>query len=253
MQDKVAGLRRFGAAALDLAWVAAGRLDGYWERNLSPWDIAAGIILVREAGGFVTDLDGGEAMFATGDIVAGNETIHRELLRAAQGRRKGLTAGQPPGQFAPKTSILRAWDAQSAAASPSFPPCLCHIVRRPTRGAQPDGARSRSVQAFLAPDLSGPDAGVPDPLRAGRRRPLQADLGGLPRQSRPQRADHRRAGDRHPARVPAGDPAVSRGRTGSTASGSPIPGSRSSARRCCWRRWRRSSATASAAWRSPRR
>ena len=63
VQDKVAGLRRFGAAALDLAFVAAGRFDGYWERNLSPWDIAAGLILVREAGGFVTDLDGGDAMF----------------------------------------------------------------------------------------------------------------------------------------------------------------------------------------------
>ena len=61
VQDKVAGLRRFGAAALDLAYVAAGRFDGYWERNLSPWDIAAGILLVREAGGFVTDLDGSDA------------------------------------------------------------------------------------------------------------------------------------------------------------------------------------------------
>ena len=64
MQEKVAGLRRFGAAALDLAWVAAGRLDAYWERNLSPWDMAAGLLLVREAGGFVTDLDGNDAMFA---------------------------------------------------------------------------------------------------------------------------------------------------------------------------------------------
>ena len=61
MQEQVAGLRRFGAAALDLAWVAAGRLDGYWERNLSPWDMAAGMLLVREAGGFVTDLDGGDS------------------------------------------------------------------------------------------------------------------------------------------------------------------------------------------------
>ena len=58
VQEKVAGLRRFGAAALDLAWVAAGRFDGYWERGLSPWDMAAGIALVREAGGFVTDIDG---------------------------------------------------------------------------------------------------------------------------------------------------------------------------------------------------
>ena len=81
VQDKVAGLRRFGAAALDLAWVAAGRLDGYWERNLSPWDMAAGIMLVREAGGFVTDIDGGDGMFAKRHIVAGNETMQRELQR----------------------------------------------------------------------------------------------------------------------------------------------------------------------------
>ena len=54
------GIRRCGAAALDLAWVAAGRFDGFWERELSPWDMAAGLILIREAGGFVTDLDGGE-------------------------------------------------------------------------------------------------------------------------------------------------------------------------------------------------
>jgi len=80
-QDQVAGLRRFGVASLDLAWVAAGRLDAYWERALSPWDMAAGIILVREAGGFVTDLDGGDTMLSSGDILAGNEAIHRELLR----------------------------------------------------------------------------------------------------------------------------------------------------------------------------
>jgi myo-inositol-1(or 4)-monophosphatase len=80
VQPQVAGLRRFGAAALDFAWVAAGRIDGYWERNLSPWDIAAGLLLVREAGGFVTDLDGGDAMLSKGHIVAGNEVMHRELL-----------------------------------------------------------------------------------------------------------------------------------------------------------------------------
>ena len=81
MQEQVAGLRRFGAAALDLAWVAAGRLDGYWERDLKPWDMAAGMILVREAGGFVSDITGGSELFSTGHVVAGNETIHTELLR----------------------------------------------------------------------------------------------------------------------------------------------------------------------------
>ena len=82
VQEKVAGLRRFGSAALDLAFIAAGRFDGYWERGLSPWDMAAGILLVREAGGYVTDLQGKETMLTTGDIIAGNETIHRDLLGA---------------------------------------------------------------------------------------------------------------------------------------------------------------------------
>jgi myo-inositol-1(or 4)-monophosphatase len=81
VQEKVAGLRRFGAAALDLAWIAAGRFDVYWERDLAAWDIAAGLILVREAGGYVTDLNGGEAPHVTGNVIAGNEDVHRELLR----------------------------------------------------------------------------------------------------------------------------------------------------------------------------
>ena len=80
VQEKVAGLRRFGAAALDLAWVAAGRLDAHWERDLSPWDMAAGLLIVREAGGFVTDLDGGDDMFAKANIIAGNEAMQRALL-----------------------------------------------------------------------------------------------------------------------------------------------------------------------------
>ncbi len=88
MQEHVAGLRRFGAAALDLAWVAAGRLDGYWERNLKPWDMAAGVILVREAGGFVSDCDGGDDMLAKGHIAAGNETIRNEMLRVLKAAGK---------------------------------------------------------------------------------------------------------------------------------------------------------------------
>lgn len=88
VQPRVAGLRRFGAAALDLAWVAAGRLDAYWERNMSPWDIAAGLIMVREAGGFVTGLDGREATTATADVIAGNEHIHGELLKVLKGTAK---------------------------------------------------------------------------------------------------------------------------------------------------------------------
>ncbi|MCJ8144733.1 inositol monophosphatase [Ancylobacter sp. A5.8] len=80
LAPKVSGLRRSGAAALDLAWVAAGRFDGFWERNLKAWDMAAGIVLVREAGGYVSDLDDSDKMLAKGDIVAGNEHIRRDLL-----------------------------------------------------------------------------------------------------------------------------------------------------------------------------
>ena len=80
IQPKVAGLRRFGAASLDLAFVAAGRLDGYWERNLQPWDVAAGIIMIREAGGVVGDIHGGD-LLKTGNVVCGNEFVHGELTK----------------------------------------------------------------------------------------------------------------------------------------------------------------------------
>jgi myo-inositol-1(or 4)-monophosphatase len=78
---EVSGVRRLGSAALDLAYVAAGRMDGFWEDALSPWDMAAGILLIREAGGFVSDKAGGNGMFESGSIVAGNEAIHRALLK----------------------------------------------------------------------------------------------------------------------------------------------------------------------------
>ncbi|MED5396592.1 MAG: inositol monophosphatase family protein [Pseudomonadota bacterium] len=68
-----AGVRRFGSAALDLAYVAAGRYEGFWEQGLYPWDIAAGIVLVREAGGFVSDFNGRGEMLSSGTIIAGND------------------------------------------------------------------------------------------------------------------------------------------------------------------------------------
>jgi myo-inositol-1(or 4)-monophosphatase len=85
VQDQVAGVRRFGAASLDLAWVAAGRMDGFWERHLAPWDMAAGILMIREAGGFVSDTLGRDDMLKRGDIVAGNEAIQRDLLKLVKG------------------------------------------------------------------------------------------------------------------------------------------------------------------------
>lgn len=74
------GIRRAGSAALDLADVAAGRLDAFWELSLAPWDVAAGVVLVREAGGRVTRLDGSEDLLGEGSIVAGNTVLYRWLI-----------------------------------------------------------------------------------------------------------------------------------------------------------------------------
>ena len=74
------GVRRFGSAALDLAYVAAGRYDAFWERGLKAWDIAAGLLLVREAHGVVSDLDGRDKMLESGHVLAANEALHRPLL-----------------------------------------------------------------------------------------------------------------------------------------------------------------------------
>jgi myo-inositol-1(or 4)-monophosphatase len=90
---QVAGLRRTGSASIDLAWVAAGRFDGYVDYNLGAWDMAAGLLLVREAGGIVTDAEGGQRMFETGSILAGNQAVHGALARVLEDSR-GEAAAQ---------------------------------------------------------------------------------------------------------------------------------------------------------------
>ena len=85
---QVAGVRRFGSAALDLAWVAAGRFDGFWESGLAPWDTAAGCLLVREAGGFVTDYRGRSLPICTSQVLAGNDPLHSRLHKAVAGAIK---------------------------------------------------------------------------------------------------------------------------------------------------------------------
>lgn len=91
VMHKTAGVRRFGSAALDLAFVAAGRFDGFWEHALNPWDIAAGMLLVREAGGFVTDLDGRDNVLPNGDILATNDGIQRPLQDLLKEARKKIS------------------------------------------------------------------------------------------------------------------------------------------------------------------
>jgi myo-inositol-1(or 4)-monophosphatase len=88
LTQRVSGVRRFGSAALDLAWVAAGRYDGYWERSLNPWDIAPGMLLVTESGGKISGIDPDEDVLETGNIVASNLELMPQILerlRAAQG------------------------------------------------------------------------------------------------------------------------------------------------------------------------
>jgi myo-inositol-1(or 4)-monophosphatase len=82
---KVVNVRRMGCAALDLAYVAAGRFDAFWERGINSWDIAAGVLLIREAGGFVSGADGEENYLETGSVCAGNELMHRQLLALLKG------------------------------------------------------------------------------------------------------------------------------------------------------------------------
>jgi myo-inositol-1(or 4)-monophosphatase len=86
VMSNTAGVRRMGAAALDLAWVAAGRYDGFFEIGLSPWDVAAGILIIREAGGTISEIDGGRNVLESGNVLATNDRLTMplgKLLRAA--------------------------------------------------------------------------------------------------------------------------------------------------------------------------
>ena len=87
VMNVTAGIRRFGSASLDLAYVAAGRFDGFWEHSLQAWDVAGGIVLVREAGGMVSDLHGGADMLTKGSVLASNEYLHPQLLKLLKSSR----------------------------------------------------------------------------------------------------------------------------------------------------------------------
>ena len=89
LAPQVAGIRRFGAASLDLAWVAAGRYEGFWESNLKPWDTAAGCLLVREAGGFVSDWRGISQPICDKQVLAGNDALHSRLHKILANTLKG--------------------------------------------------------------------------------------------------------------------------------------------------------------------
>jgi myo-inositol-1(or 4)-monophosphatase len=94
LMPQVAGIRRFGSAALDMAWVAAGRYDGYWELGIKRWDICAGLLLVREAGGYVTDPSGGDPR-DTSEIVAANPHLHPRLEELVREGKQAAAAHSP--------------------------------------------------------------------------------------------------------------------------------------------------------------
>jgi len=88
---KTTGIRRKGAAAIDLAYTACGRFDGFWEMKLNAWDIAAGVLLIEEAGGAVSDFSGGREYLVSGNIVAGNKSIHKQILDIVKPRLSGIS------------------------------------------------------------------------------------------------------------------------------------------------------------------
>ncbi len=92
ISNKVASVRVGGSAAMELAYVASGRLDGFWHQPLKPWDMAAGILLVREAKGMVTEIDGGSNMLKTGSIIAGNGYVHERLRELIRETHKAVAA-----------------------------------------------------------------------------------------------------------------------------------------------------------------
>jgi myo-inositol-1(or 4)-monophosphatase len=94
VMGQVAGVRRFGCASLDLAWVASGRYDAFFERGLAPWDIAAGILLVQEAGGLVSDMGGRNRMLKSGDVAAANGDLHGPLLKLVSKGAPALTGAR---------------------------------------------------------------------------------------------------------------------------------------------------------------
>ncbi len=155
VQDKVAGLRRFGAAALDMAWVAAGRLDGYWERNVSPWDIAAGIILVREAGGYATDVDGGDEMFTKRSILVGQRDDAPRSCRSCSRPPAELEAAALFRHSAPARDRIAASCVALAQKPALLSPRACHNVatcfgdEKTTMAKDVDPFKVSSPQIFL--------------------------------------------------------------------------------------------------------
>ena len=117
-----AGVRRAGSAALDLAFVAAGRLDGFWEVKLNPWDVSAGALIVEEAGGWVSGLAGGPFDSRTGEVVASNGRIHDQMIEVTRARSSAVSARS--------AALSQAWssDSDPAATKTTSPGSGCSLT-----------------------------------------------------------------------------------------------------------------------------
>ena len=122
LATQASGIRRAGSAALDLAWVAAGRMDAYWEIGLKPWDVAAGALLVQEAGGLISDFMGGENFLQEGNIVCGNLPCFRQLLPIIHRHLKDVPAASMIGTEVKETGKQENTETDEAAAEPLLKP-----------------------------------------------------------------------------------------------------------------------------------
>ncbi len=115
---QAAGIRRAGSAALDLAYVAAGRLDGFWEIGLQPWDMAAGILLIKEAGGILGDFRGGDQYYETGNLVTGNAKVYSALLQTFAPYISPALQAEQETTHSPLKSITMSLDKQNKRTRP---------------------------------------------------------------------------------------------------------------------------------------
>jgi myo-inositol-1(or 4)-monophosphatase len=157
---RTAGIRRAGCAALDLAYVACGRLDGFWEFGLKEWDMAAGTLLIREAGGAVSDLEGGEDFLAKGEVAGGNLKVHGAMLEVIRGTGAPhrLTEEAPPTPGVEATAELA-------------PPALARPEQIAESGPPPEPGKPRRRKHRLTRNLEANTSEPPSPPRPRPRSP----------------------------------------------------------------------------------
>jgi hypothetical protein len=171
---RTAGIRRPGSAALDLAYVACGRLDGFWEYGLKEWDMAAGTLLIQEAGGAVSDFEGGEAYLATGNVVGGGLRVQGAILEVV--RRLGSRGGRDHNDAeAPRVAlaetVAESAPAETEAEPAAQPPSLTWTAEATEPEPAPSPARpprpklSRKLPPSDPTDKSGPRG----PVKAGTK------------------------------------------------------------------------------------